>query len=166
LKNIIRHILLWILAGIFLVSFTGLRLLIHQCMACESTDIYLFSQVESCCIDSGSELNQENACQLPSTETTSCCTIPDSDTSCENCCKDGFVYLVNEYDVSLDRTQTRIEPVEFEAVSGFSDLLYGSRCPESAFIFPGDYTPPTQWVGKKFILYAHQLKTDHISFQA
>jgi len=42
MQNFIKHILTWVLAGIFLVSFTGLRLLIHHCMACESSEVYLF----------------------------------------------------------------------------------------------------------------------------
>jgi hypothetical protein len=164
MQNLLKHILSWILAGIFLVSFTGLRLLIHHCMACESSDVYLFAQVDNCCEHHSHHHSDGNTCQLPVEEGSSCCSTGDA--HCDNCCKDEVVYVKNEYEVSLDRHQFKIEPVEFELASILTTVLYGCESRESSFIPHKYYTPPPKWVGKDFVLYTHQLKTDHITFQA
>ena len=166
MQNIIKYILTWTLAGLFLVSFTGLRLLIHQCMACESSDVSLFYQVDNCCERNSKNNDHENTCQLPINETSSCCSVSDTDSQCENCCKDEIVYLINEYDVSLDRKQYKIEPIGFEIASILLNELHGFDSKQYNFIPHNNSIPPPKWVGKDFILYSHQLKTDHISFQA
>ena len=166
MQNILKHILSWTLAAIFLVSFTGLRLLIHHCMACESSNIYLFAQVDGCCEHHSQNHNQQNTCQLPLDEAASCCSAGNSQSHCENCCKDEIVYLVNEYDVSLERQQNKIVPVEFELVFISLNELCGFDSSEYKFTPHNNFIPPPKWVGKDFILYSHQLKTDHISLQA
>jgi hypothetical protein len=166
MQNILKHILSWTLAAIFLVSFTGLRLLIHHCMACESSDIYLFAQVDDCCEHHSHNHNRQNTCELPADETASCCSASDSQSHCENCCKDEIVYLVNEYDVSLERHQNKVIPVEFDLVFISLNELCGFDSSEYKFTPHNNFIPPPKWVGKDFILFSHQLKTHHISFQA
>ncbi|TVQ87542.1 MAG: hypothetical protein EA393_10595 [Bacteroidetes bacterium] len=74
--------------------------------------------------------------------------------------------MKNEYDVSLDRQQFKIEPNEFEVASSLLNELHGFDSSEYKFTSHNNFIPPPKWVGKDFILFSHQLKTDHISFQA
>ncbi|MFN2395778.1 MAG: hypothetical protein ABR597_08835 [Bacteroidales bacterium] len=166
MQNILKYILTWALAFIFLVSFTGMRLLIHHCMACESSDVYLFSQIDDCCEHQSHNHNHKNSCQLTVDETSSCCSANDTQTHCENCCKDEVLYVINEYDISLDRQQLKIELLEFQIASILLNELHGFDSSEYIFTPNNNFIPPPKWVGKDFILYSHQLKTDHISFQA
>ena len=164
MQNFLKHILTWVLAGIFLVSFTGLRLLIHHCMACESSDIYLFAQVDDCCEHHNHEHNSENTCSLNSDGSVSCCA--DKDSQCENCCENEVVYIMNDYEVLVERQQFKVEPFEFEVASILLNDLYENHRRENKQGFSDSFIPPPKWVGKDFILFSHQLKTDHISFQS
>lgn len=166
MQSILKHIFTWILATIFLVSFTGLKLLIHHCMACESSDVYLMVRVDDCCEQQNQNQNHENTCQLPFAEAESCCSSNDTQSPCENCCDDEVVYVKNDYDISPDRQKFKIGPVEYKVVSILLNELYGFESSEFNFTHHNNFIPPPKWVGKDFILYSHQLKTDHISLQA
>lgn len=166
MQKFIKYILIWTLAGIFLVSFTGLRLLIHECIACESSGVYLFSQINDCCDHNNENQSSDSTCKLPVNETSSCCSVNDTESQCENCCKNEPVYVKNEYDVSPSRQHIKIHPVEFEVASIALHDLYGFNSREYKFLYRNIFIPPPKLVGKDFILYSHQLKTDCISFQA
>jgi len=70
-----KHILVYLLASMFLVSFTGIRLLIHYCMACETTDVAFLG------------LNEENADAMHRSHAEEgTCHIPLDDEDGATCC--------------------------------------------------------------------------------
>lgn len=160
MKKLATNTLVFTLAAIFLMSFTGVRLLIHHCLGCDTTDIALFSlatddlhhrhaEAASCHIDFGDESNS------------SCCPVDhsnDHEQSCENCCKTEVHYLKNDYEMQAERSEKRIEaPVlavlfHFVAPSVTNELP--SKLSEQYFTDSGPPTP----VGRDFVIYAQHLK--------
>lgn len=164
MRIVVKYILSFVLASLFLVSFTGLRLLIHHCMACETTDYYLFAQVEDCC-DTHHQ-NHAAACSLPDDAHSNCCAenSENNQDSCQNCCQDEVVYLIKEYEVSHDRQQIRIEPLVVDAL--LPVWTEKTTITEEPSHLAAPNFPPPMLVGKSFVLFTHQIKTGPALFQA
>ncbi len=150
------------LAAIFLLSFTGIRMLIHHCLSCETTDVFLFASVSRSCDDIHHSHHEKTVCHIniDGNEPISCCAGDDehNHNSCENCCKTEIHYLVNEYEVYQERSEQRIEPV---VVAVLVNLFVPSNEDEfsagHSFNHYADTDPP-QLVGREFVIYTHQLK--------
>ncbi len=148
------------LATIFLVSLTGIRLLIHHCMACDTKEISLVAYADDCC-DHHQENHAHhgtNSCSFPLTGEKSCCAESGQCGMDEDCCKDEVIYLVKDYELSHERQTIRVEAVmiaihaDLNFLSLFNDL-------EKEFFTPHNYAePPPRIVGKDFILFTHQIK--------
>jgi hypothetical protein len=148
-----RNTITLMLAIIFLVSFTGLRLLLHQCMGCEISDYSLTVTENSCC---ASAQHHDDVCAV--VETTSCCGSSAEKADCEDCCSDEVVYLKNDYQLVNEQQVNRIEPVEI-SVSAILNLL-ALTFPaekETSLIYNYNDSPPLL-TGRDFVIYAHQLK--------
>ena len=160
MKKIAIHTLVFTLAAIFLMSFTGVRLLIHHCLGCDTTDIALFSlatddlhqkhaEAATCHIDFGDEGHS------------GCCPVDHSDDheqSCKNCCKTEIHYLKNDYEMQAERNEKRIEApvlaVLFHFVSPIITNELSSKLSEQYFTDSG----PPKLVGRDFVIYAQHLK--------
>ena len=153
MKKIITISFSLLLAATFLMSYTGLRLLIHHCMSCESTGLAVFSQQQSCCLEQDEEAT---VCDISSTSA-SCC-IPAEGEACENCCSEEVVYLKKDFEFSKDRQQPRIESVPVDV---FADL-FGNEIIHSVtsnqVVSFNNTDPPPKLTGKAFVLFSHQLK--------
>lgn len=150
-----------ILATFFLVSFTGIRLLIHHCMACETTDISLISYSEDCCEhheQHHSKGEHAKTCAIPQDDNTTCCAQSGQCGMDENCCKDEVIYLAKDYELSHDRQTIRVEAV-MVAIHADLNFLSLFNNLEKEFFTPHNYAePPPRNVGKDFILFTHQIK--------
>ena len=167
MKVIFRHIIIWTLAAFFLVSFTGFRLLVHHCLSCDTTDVFLaqMPQGSDCCHglhDNGSHLH----CEVESNGESSCCPAPAGMPDAEDGifllsylgCETDIHYLKHEYRITTEHTQERISPVELsvnwlQSTDHVNDI-HGFTLLNSSFV---NHPPPVP-VGKDFVVFAHQLK--------
>lgn len=152
------------LAAIFLLSFTGIRMLIHHCLSCETTDVFLFASANQACdaIHHNHHNQNEGAVchiNLDIDDATSCCAGEDEHdhASCENCCKTEIHYLVNEYEVYQERSEQRIEPVVLAVFVNLFLPVGGDDLPADSF-YVNDNPDPPKLVGRDFVIYAHELK--------
>lgn len=155
------QILSIVILSVFLVSFTGVRLFMHECATCNSTEISIIQTEASCC-SAVSETDNAGICEIPYDDNSAdCCSTPASNSGCktDDCCTDQVIYLVNDYDFSKERSQERVEP----QVLKFLQIAFAI-----VNVIPADETisfgyfpfsePPPKLSGKEFIIFSHQLK--------
>jgi|GEM_PF-2576403 len=147
------------LAGIFLLSFTGVSLILHHCMACEITEYYLTvnsGQVEHhhkdeghSCYDETENSGKENDDDLH------VCGIFKNDTEH---CKTEFEYLKHDYEGFQIHSVSNFIP--FPIVFSDEIILSNFCCSDSiAGKIVQDYIdPPPKLVAKAFIIFTNQLK--------
>jgi hypothetical protein len=165
LKQLATYTMVFSLAAIFLLSFTGMRMLIHHCLSCETTDILLFAYSANQCASvhhNHHDHNDNAVCHinLNHDEAIACCEgdgVLDHN-SCENCCKTEFHYLKNDYDVYQERSEQRIEPVVVAVLVNFFVPVVDDELSTGHSFNQYTNTDPPQPVGRDFIIYTHQLK--------
>lgn len=156
MANALKYRLSGILAFVFLVSFTGLPMLMHHCFSCESTSIHLFSQIQDCC--EAHREHHHHSCADQENPETDCCS-QHTDEACENCCKDSLIYLQNDYTFSLDRQILKILPWEFAVLGLITFEAEPNLTLSGAFgLDDACHDPPPRITGKTFLIYTHQLK--------
>ncbi len=158
-----KHILVYLLASMFLVSFTGIRLLIHYCMACETTDVAFLGLNEENADAMHRSHAEEGTCHIPldDEDGATCCGTHDthSDHGCGDCCQSEVHYLRAEFEITPEKHEPRIEPVLITLLPRFMDTE--SIVPETTGKIPPrpvDERPPPRLTGRDFIIYAHHLK--------
>ncbi len=146
------------LAGLFLLSFTGLRLEAHHCLSCGTSDYSLFAPAEDCC--SSSPGQKQGACSfLPVGDASSCCDTPtdEAESESQECCEDEVVYLVNEYDIAKERPHPKTGPI----VTACLDLHDTTRvfAPVEAIknSLQNFTDPPPRISGRDFVIFSHQI---------
>ncbi len=147
------------LSGLFLLSFTGISLMLHHCMPCEATEYYLAAYSghidhqhddHLCCDDK----EKYNFHKNNSSDSYHSCGIFGNNS---NCCKTEVKYLKNDYEINhINITYKLIQPVCLSDKSFINDKLYTQ-------IFDGqilkDYKdPPIKIVAKAFIIFTNRLK--------
>ncbi len=175
IKTIGKHIITYLLASMFLLSFTGMRLLIHHCLACDTTDVALLglhaedaeamhrdhAEGGTCAIPIDDA--EAGTCHIPfdDAEGLSCCDTHDrhSDRGCGDCCQSEIHYLRAEFEVTTDKQEPRLEPV---LITLLPSLINTTRFEpeESAKLTKPvtDERPPPRLTGRDFVIYAHHLK--------
>lgn len=157
-----KQLMALVLASFFLVSFTGISLLIHHCLSCDTTDVALpwMSADEVCAMHEGHA--ETASCHLPagSDHNSGCCDTPihEGDSDCGTCCESEVRYLKTEYEVAHEKTVLRVLSVETAILTHHEtvveDVLSG---PPAGFIVRSDRPPPKP-VGRAFVIYSHQLR--------
>lgn len=155
-----------LLAGLFLLSFTGIRLMAHHCLGCETTGIVFASSPNACC---GTVHQHEN----DKPESSSCChsggetskdglpSSGNSPSSCDaeqGCCDFEVIYLKNDFEVTQDRVVVRIASPITAALFMFSDDVAGPALDRLFESYPSFEHPPPRLSGRDFLLSTHQLK--------
>ncbi len=158
-----RQLMALVLASLFLVSFTGISLLIHHCLACDTTDIALpwVSADEACAMH---ERHTETAsCHLPAGagHDSECCDIPlhEDNSSCGSCCESEVRYLKTDYEVAHEKTVLRVLPVETTMLTHHENVVEDVVAgPPTSGLFIRSDRPPPKPVGRAFVIYSHQLR--------
>lgn len=163
MKKIATNILVFCLAGIFLMSFTGVRLLIHHCLSCDTTDVALFSFAGGDCDALHHKHAENTACHIPETgEETGACCVPenanDHNDPCGNCCKTEIHYIKNEYQVPQERHEHRIEPVVLAILIPLYLSVEDYLPLNDLFSDKRSNADPPKPVGRDFVIFSHQLK--------
>ncbi len=175
IKTIGKHIISYLLASMFLVSFTGMRLLIHHCMACDTTDVALLGLHA----ENPDAMHRDHAgggtctipiddaeaasCQVPldDAKDATCCDSHGApgDHGCGDCCQSEVHYLRAEFEVTPDKHEPRLAPV---LITLLPTLMHPERfvAEESLTLTMPvvDERPPPRFTGRDFIIYAHHLK--------
>jgi hypothetical protein len=126
-------------------------------MACDTTDVHLFDQVNDCC-DRNNANPSHRSCSLPGNDNSACCSSEHLKSNCEDCCKDEVVYLKKNYELTHSRNQIKVEPVplilEVAVVSLLFQVVEERDEPSLINYIP----PPPTYVGREFVLFTHQFK--------
>lgn len=151
------------LAGMILVSFTGMRLLIHHCFACDTTDVVLAAFAPEACDAFHDNHHTHSHCEIHGTgygDNTPCCENAEEGlvADCQDCCDTEHHYARTEYRVVQENLDIRVLPQEMEApFVKKTDLLNPiSSHVEVAIVIPPE-PPPGHW-GRDFVIFSHQLK--------
>jgi hypothetical protein len=153
-----------LLASFFLISFTGVRLLVHHCMGCEMTEVAFAgspgdcchmeqeAETDSCCTENPSPAGISDACSMdPGSE---CCDILGS-----GCCDTETIYLKGDFELISERTLIKIETPVAAALVIAVETLADPASDAFAHRTTTFEDPPPRRVGRDFVLYSHQLKT-------
>ncbi len=164
MKRLVLQSLALLMASMFLLSFTGIRMLIHHCLACETTTKALIGLAPENCQQFHLDHTGAAACHLPSGFSDglqSDCCPGDEDVhghACGSCCESEVEYLKNDYQVVQEKQGIRIDPV---AVAPLTPMIPVVAVEES--VLPGlslctaTNTDPPRFVGREFVIFAHQL---------
>lgn len=164
MKRFLHHLTALLLASMFLVSFTGFRLLVHHCMSCDTVDVFFAGYSADQCKDIHSRHHMSKHMQTDdAVDASSCCSGDHHHTtSCalsSGCCETEEVFVRNEEVVSHERLTIKLQPLEKYASLPSALLLaqtVNALSLESGFF---QYIqPPPKLVGRDFLIYSHQLK--------
>lgn len=153
-----RNVLLISLGSVFLLSFTGLRLLLHSCMGCSTSEMHMFAVDDNCCNTREQNLAADYSCCLAIAETISCCSDPLTEADSSNCCEDKVVYLINDYELLNKKSEIHIGPQVAAHHVWHTELMNCASAQAQASLPVNYYLPPPTYVGREFILYSHQIK--------
>ena len=162
MKRLGIQLLSMLLAGMFLVSFAGMRLLTHHCYTCESTDVIVagFSQDDRF-DDIHHHHHEGNNCQENhSGGNPTCCDDFEKghDCHCGEDCESEIHYLRAEYDASADRSPEKIVSPEFVLLSVF--VVSVQEVEETSFSLPfiSLNDPPPKPAGRDLVILSCRLK--------
>ncbi len=155
--KLFRNVLLIFLGAVFLLSFTGLRLLLHSCMGCSTSEMHLFAVDEGCCAAFEQDLAVDFLCSVD-TKTISCCSDVMPEADCSNCCEDKVVYLINDYELLNKKSEVHIGSQLLVRIIANAELMNFDPRQIHASFPVNYYPPPPAYVGRDFILFSHQIK--------
>ena len=162
MRRFLLNISVLAIALVFLLSFTGVRLLIHHCLSCETTEMSILG----ISLEDGSGMHRDHAeqCHIPghgedSDIGTGCCDTQENESSCGDCCESEVQYLNNDTRVPYERAEIKVVPVEFEL--SFTSLLKTGTdeiTPASLTLYQRPDRAPPRLSGRDFVIYSHSLK--------
>lgn len=154
----LRTILALFLVFNFIVSYTGVRLLVHYCFHCDVAEYNMFVEPgHNCCDIEHKHHNNDDI------EATCCSAVGDYDLNlqheenCENCCSTQAKYFKNDYQTFKDNAGVRILLPVFAVLPVLKTVCCATCTEEELF---SDYIdkPPRILTGKEFVIFTHQLK--------
>ncbi len=153
----------FVMVVLFTVSFTGIRLFVHECASCNTVAVGLLKPLHDCC-EKPSGTNHSQCAEVKHAEISepiSCCNADSEPQTCHkgNCCSDEIRYIVNETDFTKERPISNPEPLVLPVLLAcFTDISL-SELSASQISYPlHSNDPPPRLTGKEWIIYSHQLK--------
>ena len=163
MKRLLNHILALVLASMFLVSFTGIRLLVHHCMSCDTVDVIFASYSGDDCNDIHLRHKLMVHEQGEGQHGKSCCSGEQHhEASCShsgNCCQTEELFIRNDEVVAHERIVYQLHPLEQMHTLPSETFLQPAG--ELTALTQGDTRstdPPPKLTGRKFIIFSHQFK--------
>jgi hypothetical protein len=163
--RVFRTITSLLLTGIFLVSFTGLRLLVHHCAGCGTSELVIIGDASDCCMNpsedafdfliAGADLDTETS------EPMACCAATAQScglTGQESCCDFESMYLKADLKLMVEKPLPRLDMPVSELAAIFTAMMCFSAVASSPLAADYFIDPPPRLAGRDFVLYAHQLK--------
>ncbi len=163
MKRLGVQILSMLLAGMFLVSFAGIRLLTHHCFSCASTDVVMigFAQAGDC--DGAHHNHPEGTTCGPDYHKGDrpCCDGYEKQhaSHCGDDCESETHYLRAEFDASADRSPAKIVSPEFMLLPAFVSSAQELEEQPLYFSLPGGLNdPPPKPAGRELVIFSRRLK--------
>ncbi|MFP4064891.1 MAG: hypothetical protein ACLFN2_03720 [Bacteroidales bacterium] len=163
MKRLGVQLLSLLLAGMFLVSFAGIRLLSHHCFLCESTDVVMIGFAQDDHFDGihhdhheGNDGHQREH----SEEQTPCCENDEKGQGC-HCgedCESEIHYLRAEYDASADPSPAKIATPEFELLPARVASVQEQEGLPLCLSFVSLTDPPPKPAGRELVILSCRLK--------
>ena len=165
MKRKIRHIALILVAGLFLVSSTGIYLTIHYCSSEDITGLFFFAPLTGEPCDHHAHMHDETSCcgnpagNNPGSETDKCCVNAKRDTfKCSvpdempECCSNTVLYIaVEDNFVKTDQPAIQISYNLLQSASGL-DIMKAAG--NSDDLSPAEYIdPPPLLSGRKLTFF-------------
>lgn len=146
-----------LLATLFLLSFTGIKLVVHHCFHCEVTEINVFSATHhDCCENEGHHQGHKDLAD------NSCCTGLQStsadEDSCDNCCSSKEQFVKQDYQVSHYKYAVKIFTPESNALLSVNSECCTTCAIEETLFEHCEHPPYNFQRGKDFVIFTHQLK--------
>ncbi len=162
MKRIATHTMVFLLASLFLLSFTGIRMLIHHCLGCETTDIALFAFAYDDCDATHHTHAGSATCHFPASDDHrhGCCEAHDEahEDACGNCCETEVRYLKNDYQVPQEKSEPRLTPVMVAVLTPFLIPSEEDQALPGMLDGHSSNSGPPRPVGREFVIYTHRLK--------
>ena len=106
MKKQLNILLALTLALNILLSFAGIRMLVHYCFQCDDVEYALFIDTGHDCCNLEHKHNHDEGSE------SDCCSLPDSHDAdhnhCDNCCKTELRYIQNEYKAANEKPVIKI----------------------------------------------------------
>ena len=155
--KLLKKICAVLLAGLFLMSFAGVSLIMHYCFACETADYYFASHTNQ--IEHHHQEGKD-ICQVNDSKNSSKCHVHHkcgvfSGENC--CCRTEVQYLKYEYESTQSNGQEiLVQPLCLTKTIESKDIC----CDECVFdeFFEYSHDPPPRLVSRDFLIYTSQLK--------
>ncbi len=157
MKKVSQIFLSLMLATIFLLSFTGVRLVAHHCFHCETTEINIFSASHhDCCEENKHHHHNENPTN------NSCCEnlqySSSNEGGCGHCCSTNSKFVKQDYQLSHVKNVIKIFAPESD-ISTNVETASGNTCTTEDSIFKNHEKPPHKFsCGREFVIFSHQIK--------
>ena len=156
MKKQLNILLALALAFNLLLSFAGIRMLVHYCFQCDNTEYALFTDIGHDCCDLEHNHNHDK------NSVNDCCSVLDSpDTThehCDSCCETEFKYIQHDYKAANEKPVVKINiPVTF--VPETIETACCASCVEESRPAKCITDPPPRFYsGRDFVLFSHQIK--------
>ncbi len=163
MNRIFTHSLALMLAGMFLLSFSGMRFILHHCLSCETTDVLIAGQAVDHCEDTHSRHLQGTHHPHEPMPESACCPIGDQDAAgCSHeaeCCITEDLSMHPPEMVAQERMGYQIQPLALLlAFMPAHGLLFSDDPTAPARVDATWADPPWKRSGRQFIIFSHQLK--------
>ncbi len=162
MKRLGVQILSMLLAGMFLVSFAGIRLLTHHCFSCDSTDVVMIGFAQGVdCEEIHHNHQEETTCESDHQKADCLCCEgyeKQKDSHCGDDCESETHYVRAEFDASADRSPEKILPPEFMLLPAF--VISNQELEEKPlyFHFTRLNDPPPKPAGRELVIISRRLK--------
>jgi hypothetical protein len=146
-KNLLRNIILVLVAGLFLVLSTGIHLTVHHCSTINHTGLYLFQTGKDPCEHNESFPEPEVCCQTPVKNNSGYADNPD-------CCTDTTIHIAVD-DHLTNSGHISIFSGDYLFFHPSSVILMGEKygiCKKSS-----NFESPPLLNGKELLFLNHQL---------
>lgn len=163
MKRLGVQLLSLLLAGMFLVSVAGIRLLTHHCFLCESTDVVMIGFAHDDHFDDihhdhheGNDGNEIDHSEEP----TPCCENAEKGHGCPcgQDCESEIHYLRAEYDASADPPPAKIVSPEIVLLSARVTSVQVQEDLPLYLPFISLIDPPPKPAGRELVILSCRLK--------
>lgn len=159
MNRVLQHIMALLLASFFLVSFTGVRLFVHHCMGCGTSELVFAAEPMTCC---ATVSHDDHDAAAQTGEGATCCALPGSG-QCgldagHECCEFEVVYLKGDFQLASHKVVARIEAPVFDTLPVLAAEIHVAVVTHQTIPNDPSTGPPPRFTGRSFVIYSHQIK--------
>jgi hypothetical protein len=152
MQYILKHIVLILIAGIFIISSTGLHLTIHYCSTEDFTGLFLFT-TEAHCDHNGNHPDPGHLSKDQECDPKDCC----DSSLIPGCCSDTVLYIaIEDLFTKSAQPENLLNILPLEVLPGLNKNMVHTPFGQSLILACANY-PPVPIYGKELAFYNRQL---------